>query len=422
MKTKVLFILSLALNAGLLMVLLAGKSGENNGAATTHPSPAEERATSETATPAAVQVVTETASQKFDWRVVESADYRKYIANLRAIGCPELTIRDIIIADVNKLFAARRNELLKTTNGFAYWKAGTGLGSFSIAQMDKLRALNRERLDVLRELLGAEVADDGSFMAAVNPANSMLDFLPADKQRGIEAVREKFQALFAKALNGGVVNEEAMRAAQKQMDEELQAMMTPEEYRQYQLRMSPTATGMRAQLAGFDPSETEFDQIFDIKKKFDDTYAEANLGATATQEDRDKLRTAEQQMNEQIKAALGEQRYAEYERAQDWNYQTLAQVASQYDLPKESAVKVYDMKRMAEAEASAIRKDKTLTADQRKAALDAIGSETRRSIQQVLGDQAWNSYENQAYWLNGLSAKTAPGKQDERPTGVLVLP
>jgi hypothetical protein len=43
----------------------------------------------------------------FSWRSIESADYKEYIANLRAIECPEQTIRDIIIADVNKLYGPR---------------------------------------------------------------------------------------------------------------------------------------------------------------------------------------------------------------------------------------------------------------------------------------------------------------------------
>src|ERR1051326_5188840 len=45
--------------------------------------------------------------QFFSWREVESADYPTYIANLRDIGCPEQTIRDIIIADVNALYARK---------------------------------------------------------------------------------------------------------------------------------------------------------------------------------------------------------------------------------------------------------------------------------------------------------------------------
>ncbi len=40
----------------------------------------------------------------FHWRQIESPDYRVYIQNLRAIGCPESTLCDIIAADVQALF------------------------------------------------------------------------------------------------------------------------------------------------------------------------------------------------------------------------------------------------------------------------------------------------------------------------------
>src|ERR1700719_942751 len=52
--------------------------------------------------------------QFFSWREVESNDYPTYIANLRDIGCPEQTIRDIIIADVNALYAQKRATNLVT--------------------------------------------------------------------------------------------------------------------------------------------------------------------------------------------------------------------------------------------------------------------------------------------------------------------
>src|SRR2546426_2113445 len=47
------------------------------------------------ATTPEVMVVT----NQFRWRQLETEDYRAYIARLRAIGCPEQTIRDIVIAD-----------------------------------------------------------------------------------------------------------------------------------------------------------------------------------------------------------------------------------------------------------------------------------------------------------------------------------
>src|ERR1043165_5400469 len=46
------------------------------------------------------EVLTNLVSERFLWSRVESSDYKQYIANLRAIQCPEATIRDIIITDV----------------------------------------------------------------------------------------------------------------------------------------------------------------------------------------------------------------------------------------------------------------------------------------------------------------------------------
>ncbi len=38
-----------------------------------------------------------------DWRAVKSDDYKQYVANLRAVGCPKKTIRDVIVADAGLL-------------------------------------------------------------------------------------------------------------------------------------------------------------------------------------------------------------------------------------------------------------------------------------------------------------------------------
>src|SRR5450432_1529367 len=51
------------------------------------------------------------AAAPFRWSQLEAEDYSTYIANLRAIGCPEQTIRDIIAADVASLYETKRREL-----------------------------------------------------------------------------------------------------------------------------------------------------------------------------------------------------------------------------------------------------------------------------------------------------------------------
>src|SRR5688572_7701969 len=93
--------------------------------------------------------------QPFDWRVVESEDYKKYISNLRSIGCPEETIRDIIIADVNKLFEQRKREVTGTTNRFEFWKTGNFFSDmFNEEKLNKHRELAKEKRALLKELLG----------------------------------------------------------------------------------------------------------------------------------------------------------------------------------------------------------------------------------------------------------------------------
>src|SRR5215468_9622057 len=97
-------------------------------------------------------------AKPFDWRMVESEDYKKYIANLRSIGCPEETIRDIITADVNKLFESRKKALGGTgAKKFEYWKGGMQMYAqvFDEEKIKKEQELAREKRALLTELLGS---------------------------------------------------------------------------------------------------------------------------------------------------------------------------------------------------------------------------------------------------------------------------
>src|SRR5207249_7992554 len=60
--------------------------------------------------------------QIFSWHEIESSDYPTYISNLREIGCPEQTIRDIIIADVNALYSLKRATNLVTSEQ-QWWRS-----------------------------------------------------------------------------------------------------------------------------------------------------------------------------------------------------------------------------------------------------------------------------------------------------------
>src|SRR6185436_12502361 len=136
-----------------------------------------------------------------DWRMVESENYKQYIANLRSIGCPEETIRDIIIADVNKLFESRGKQLFPATNKFEYWKGGNFFASlFDETKMQKQQALNAEKRALLKELLGVDVPDKGDIVSGTKAMETLLDFLPANKQTQLMELEQQFAGKMAKNM------------------------------------------------------------------------------------------------------------------------------------------------------------------------------------------------------------------------------
>lgn len=351
------------------------------------------------------------AGNPFDWQTVESEDYRKYIANLRSIGCPEETIRDIIIADVEKLFAARKKEGRKNKPPFEYWKTGNMFAAMMNKEsMQASQDMNKEKRDLLKLLLGDDLPLKATMASPIDPnemMNSALGFLDEDKQvKVIEAV-QSLSIEMAEAFGGGIPDKEDIKKfmeKQKEMERKLAAMMTPEEFDLYQLTLSQTANVMRMQLDGFDPNEREFRELFKLQKSFDDEFG-GIMGMAALGPDEMKTRAeSEKLLKEDFRKLLGDERFEEYERVSDWAYKPLAKVLEREGLDKSVGAEVWNMKKIAEQETAKIHANSNLSSDERSRLLMAIGDETRHSIQAKLGDKGFNSYSQGqgGFWLKGL--------------------
>ncbi|MDQ6631608.1 MAG: hypothetical protein M3Y82_07600, partial [Verrucomicrobiota bacterium] len=168
---------------------------------------------------------------------------------------------------------------------------------------------------------------------------------------------------------------EDIRKVQKEMEADLAKILTPQEMEDYQLRLSETAMMMRMQLGSFEPNEQEFRDIFKEKKKFDDEFPMMGAG-NLDKAEKEKKAVAQKELDEKLKNILGETRFAEYQMNQDFAFQGMSKVAQKQGLPKDTAVKVFDMKKAAEEQAKSVRADKTLSAEQRTQALQGIRSET----------------------------------------------
>src|SRR5262245_27937117 len=91
------------------------------------------------------------------WASLRSRDLRTFAANLRAAGCPEDTVRDIILAEVNRLFAPRERPLRLRRRHQLPWEKPS-LHPLAIEEnLRKLRKLVREKQELLSQALGYRV-------------------------------------------------------------------------------------------------------------------------------------------------------------------------------------------------------------------------------------------------------------------------
>src|SRR5678815_1954150 len=127
MNSRHLNLILLVLNLGLLGVVIYLIVARNDGGpAAMETSPG--RVVTNTVTQIAVRKVNATnllaalANRPLSWRALESTNYFTYAQNLRNFGCPEETVRDILITDIAKVYNERRTLLRSKAPPPAFWQ------------------------------------------------------------------------------------------------------------------------------------------------------------------------------------------------------------------------------------------------------------------------------------------------------------
>lgn len=348
------------------------------------------------------QVVTVT--NEFKWAQLESEDYRTYIQRLRAIGCPEQTIRDIVIADLDKLLSPRLQSIYGRRKELKYWHPEEEELANNQNHQDwtrKEKAIDREKREVIKELLGFDLIRERMKQKGQEDYyERRLSFLPDEKRDQLRQILDKFdeqeQRLREKEWDTGETLSAADLAAIKQMQaqkqEEITKTLSPTEREQFDLWLSPTANSVRHSIYGMDASEEEFQAIYKVRKAFDAQWADADssLMDNAT---RQQMEQARKDMEKQIQQALGDKRFAEYKRGEDEEFHYLNVVISRYNLPREKAAEVYDVRKASLDMTQVVQSDPALTPEQKTATLNRIRQETEQEMRSKLGDKAYQFYQ-----------------------------
>jgi RNA polymerase sigma factor (sigma-70 family) len=367
------------------------------------------------------QPSTNSPLKRFDWGSVESTDYKQYLANLRSAGWPEETIRNLIRADVSRLYEGKKRELRKAAPRFEYWKGDdfirTGAGREAWIRM---LAINEERDATMRALgvepeLGKQDAKNATAM------DWMLDYLGDENKALVLRLNRELEDKLTMRERGSL-DPTQMEQLAKDRDDAVKRSLTPELAFQYDLRQ-PTGTGgrVRQNLAFFDANEDEFVAVFKIRKGFEQQYPDlfpevqtvnpAELTAAQRRAMRETTQQVEAQIQEQIRTALGPKRSADYELAQNPNYQEMYRVAEQAGLGVAESKQLYQARLGAEEQADLLRNDPGLSPGKRGSALTGLRQNTENYIQRVLGDKAWEQFGRIGTkpWLDHIGQLPEPG-------------
>ena len=340
-------------------------------------------------------------NEPFHWAQLESADYRVYVANLRAVGCPEPTVRDIVIADVNELFHPRVKALVDEVSG-QFWSLILRRDDFEKMvdeKHDQLRALDDERDEIFTALFGdhdprGEEQQRAAELAQRGHWERLVDFLPDEKRSRFVTANVERERLWNEFLRTpgltGAQHQAKRRELDAAHDAALGEWLTPGELDELKLRQSGAAN-LRHRLAGVDLSEDEMRLAAKIQLAKDNAKAEKREVQLSGTE------VAFQEL-------LGPERYTAFQRALDNRFAPIRRVVQRLELADAVAAQAYGIRKQAEDAAKRVRANPAIAAEERQAMLQAIGAETKQGLAGTLGTKGFATYEKiDGAWLQQLT-------------------
>ena len=322
--------------------------------------------------------------QFFSWGEVESPDYRVYISRLREIGCPESTIRDIVVADVNQLYASKQLDEVPTADE-EWWRSVPDTNLLQAAS-DKSRQLEQERRTLLDTLLGPNWTVEGASRPVVAINGPVLGELSPEAKQSVRDIVSGYQQrtqsyLAAQRNNGQPADPAELARLEQQYRAELAKVLSPAQLEEFLLRYSQTAVELRNRLRGLNATPDEFRKIFELR----DTLLQQGQAAAAA----DPSGQARAALNKQLEAAItnviSPDRYRELQLAQDPAYQAAVALGGQYNASSNVVENLYEMKLLANQVRDRINNDPTLTPEQKAEQLRALDERQQSVSDQLLG-------------------------------------
>jgi hypothetical protein len=325
---------------------------------------------------------------------VQSENLKAYAANLRGIGCPPETVRDIIEGEANEWFLARRRAVLEPLQR-GYWDLAAGGRELNKATEpfgEAVEKLDDEREASIIEALGGNIRRQSS-----SERKTRLDYLSDAAQKALEDMTATYKRELVKLRRGpdGKPNPDARVASEKleaSWKDAIRALMTPEQFAEYELRSSRFARTAQSSV-GFEATEEEQRTTARIYQQFEAADVRPDRKDPDAAVKKAQAAEAKRQRGEAMRQALGEERYAQFQQGLQGNFGSLYPIAQRYELSRESAAQAADVLKARNDALSRLRADKSMNGEDRAAREQAVNQETRAAMLPALGARALRTYE-----------------------------
>jgi hypothetical protein len=311
-------------------------------------------------------------------------------------------VQDIILAEVDRRFAAREAALALHRHQQNPWDPAPPNGGRSWAKWNQLRELRTEKQALVKELLGIDIPlglpnwttdRDGNFEAA-------MALIPEAKRQAARELLEKFrdrrQELRERTF-GYLLPEDAEEYLKntRERRQELENLLGKETLEDFEIAASQTGIALREKLAGFDLTDAERRAIFRSRLEVDENQIPGVvLGRTAEQSEEINRQNEAAELRVQqelasIRASMTPERQAEFDRIQDPNYRNLLQQVNRTGLPRETALQLYDFSRGLRNELNTLLTQPGMDPAQRQALVQQFRADSEQRLKQMIGEDAF---------------------------------
>lgn len=266
------------------------------------------------------------------------------------------------------------------------------------------RALDEHVTQALAGLFGPEPKP-----ATPEKIHNQAQFLPEDKRLAVSRILQDYDAMQREARPRNYrgmelpSDQEKRRFIEEERRRDLEAVLTPEELRAFDLRYSQTAQNIRWQLADMKPSLQEYEAIFSQQNELDRNFNTHDSGEKP-QDFWENRQKAEQAGLARLREQLGEDRFVDYALSRDHSARQILVAADRYGLPPDASRQLWKLREQTSRQSKAIYDDPALDRDEKLARLAELSRRSRHSVDQVLTPEAYAELKqnNLVNWLEGM--------------------